>query len=482
MGLELQVPEELLLEIVQHLPKGALQHVSLAHRTLWRISRPFLFADFVFHPYGIRYMPTDRSRVRWPEADDPVCLYDEAQEREVERLEFWSSPEIAPLVRSCSIIPLSSREWAERKAVDAPTALLNIFFERLPHFAGIHHFHAYIVHFTETGLENLCGLPGLTHLQIILCRIPEPLDCASLQLPRVTSFGIRHVLRPPTFCQWVGLLRPTHLVEMHLGFGPHLLMKIPNRIPSFPHVRKLTLYAVPTGETMGPNRGPRVLPILPKFPGVTNFVMEGRWGRWDDQFELGAHDLLPMLREYDGPAEMLRIFLNRATLARLTLNTNTFYWQSRITDVLQGTLPSNNVFSLTATSSPLDVTAFHSLFNIFPYLTALNITISYGYWDKPNLPGTSLNFIENLPSIQYFPPLLEFLSIRWKHFKLDVSNAEDDDASNSADRLRHFVGLRGLVSSSLALTSVWIEGPAFLYRWRRLSDGTVDEQTVRNSN
>jgi hypothetical protein len=78
--------------------------------------------------------------------------------------------------------------------------------------------------------------------------------------------------------------------------------------------------------------------------------------------------------------------------------------------------------------------------------------------------------------------LLEFLSIRWKYFKLDVSNAEDDDASNSADRLRHFVGLRGLVSSSLALTSVWIEGPAFLYRWRRLSDGTVDEQTVRNTN
>jgi hypothetical protein len=111
--------------------------------------------------------------------------------------------------------------------------------------------------------------------------------------------------------------------------------------------------------------------------------MEGRWGRWDDQFELGAHDLLPMLREYDGPAEMLRIFLNRATFARLTLNTNTFYWQSRITDVLQGTLPSNTVFSLTDTSSPLDVTAFHSLFNIFRHLTALNITISYGYWDNP---------------------------------------------------------------------------------------------------
>jgi hypothetical protein len=52
-------------------------------------------------------------------------------------------------------------------------------------------------------------------------------------------------------------------------------------------------------------------------------------------------------------------------------------------------------------------------------------------------------------------------TVSFKHFDSDVSNAEDDDASDSADRLRHFVGLQGLVSRSQALTSGWIEGPIF---------------------
>ncbi|KAJ7304778.1 Fungalysin metallopeptidase-domain-containing protein [Mycena albidolilacea] len=416
MSHDLQVPEELLLEIVQHLPKEALQHVSLAHRTLWRISRPFLFADFVFHPYGM-------DRVRWPW--HPVCLYDEAQDREIQRLDFWSSPEIAPFVWSCSVIPLSSREWAKQEAVNMQTALLRIFFKRLPHFTGIHHFHACMVRFTRTGLANVCGLPRLARLQIILCSIQKS--------------------------QWVNLLLPTHLVEMHLGYGPNFLVQLSYRIPSLPRMRKLMLRAMRTEDDREPRRGSLVLPILSKFPGVTNFVMEGNWGGWGDQFGLGAHDLLPMLREYDGPPQMLRIFLNRATLARLTLNS---LGESQITDVLQRNLRSSNILSFTATSSPLDVASFSSLFSILPHLTNLSIIISYGHWD--NQTSQSLEFLESLSNIQPFPPSLEFLSMRWKHCKPDVSNAEDDAAS--IDELRHFAELRELVGRSPALTPLWFDG------------------------
>jgi hypothetical protein len=237
--------------------------------------------------------------------------------------------------------------------VDAPTALLHIFFERLPHFTGIHHFHACMVRFTRTGLANLCGLPRLARLQIILCSIPKS--------------------------QWVNLLLPSHLVEIHLGYGPNFLVRLPYCIPTFPRMRKLTLRAMRTEDDREPRRAALVLPILPNFPGVTKFVMEGHWGSWGDQFGLGAHDLLPMLREYNGPAQMLRIFLNRATLARLTLNT---LGESRITHVLQRNLRSNDILSLTATSSPLDVASFSPLFGILPHLTNLSIIISYGHWDN----------------------------------------------------------------------------------------------------
>ncbi|KAF7345829.1 L-aminoadipate-semialdehyde dehydrogenase [Mycena venus] len=279
MSLDLQVPEELLLEIVQHLPKETLQYVSLAHRTLRHISRPFLFADFVFHPYGMRYMPADRSRVRWPEADDPMCLHDEAQDHEVERLKFWSSSGIAPFVRSCSIIPLNSRDWAEQKAADTPTALLDIFFERLPHFAGIHHFHAYMVHFTQIGLANLCGLPRLTRLQIIQCRSPEPLDCSSLELPRIRAFELQHVLYyKPALDLWMRLLRRGQLAEVDLAFAPVCLTRIAQNLPVFSHANKLTLRSLRVGDNLMPPALPSVLPILRKFPNATNFVMEGRWG------------------------------------------------------------------------------------------------------------------------------------------------------------------------------------------------------------
>ncbi|KAF8179999.1 hypothetical protein K438DRAFT_1976965 [Mycena galopus ATCC 62051] len=141
-------PEELWIEILHSLPNETLQNVALSHRTLRRLSHPFIFITFVFHPYAVSYISQDIGRVRWPEADQPLLLSQEAQDHKIERLNFWSCTEIAPLVRTCRLIPLlrGGAEVAENEP-DVATPLLAAFFNRFPQFNSIQCFHAYMVRF-----------------------------------------------------------------------------------------------------------------------------------------------------------------------------------------------------------------------------------------------------------------------------------------------------------------------------------------------
>ncbi|KAJ7315359.1 hypothetical protein DFH08DRAFT_1040033 [Mycena albidolilacea] len=313
------MPEELWIDILQDLPKETLQNVALSHRNLRRISRPFLFVTFVFHPYAVPYIPQNMDRMRWPEADEPLLLSKEAQDRELERLNFWSSAEIAPLVRTCRLIPVPGGAWGAENEPDVATALLAAFFERLPRFNSIQYFHAYMVRFKQTGLANLCLLPALSRLEIILGTIVEPIDCHSLHLGHITSFQLRHARHSILpLDSWMRLLRPTKLVEMYLGFGSRLFAAIKhNDIPPFPHVRKLTLQALRVGDRIRPLVVSSVLPILSKFMGVEVFVMKGNWT--DSEHESSRFsDSLPILKEYDGPQEMLSILFSRPTLSHIT--------------------------------------------------------------------------------------------------------------------------------------------------------------------
>ncbi|KAJ7107730.1 hypothetical protein C8R44DRAFT_540212, partial [Mycena epipterygia] len=86
-----RVPNELWLEVFHHLPRDTLKDVSLTHRTFCCLSRPLLFTDFKFHPYAMVALDSQHL----PSAEEVDQL--------MERLAFWCSADIAPLVRSCSI-------------------------------------------------------------------------------------------------------------------------------------------------------------------------------------------------------------------------------------------------------------------------------------------------------------------------------------------------------------------------------------------
>ncbi|KAJ7826205.1 hypothetical protein B0H14DRAFT_2817711 [Mycena olivaceomarginata] len=450
------MPEELWIEILQDLPKETLQNVALSHRTLGRISRPFLFVTFVFHPYAVVSIPQNINRMRWPEADEPLLLSQEAQDRELERLNFWSSAEIAPLVRTCRLIPASA---AHLHPV-------------LPCVYGS-------LHADRAG--NLCLLPALSRLEIILGTIVEPIDCHSLHLGRITSFQLRHARHSiPPLDSWMRLLPPDPTRRNVFRIRSRLFADIKHSdIPPFPHVRKLTLQALRVGDRIRPLIASSVLPILSKFMGVEVLVMEGYWTH-SEHGPSGFSGPLPILKEYDGPQEMLPILLSRLTLSHITIGWIDWPW---IAEMLHASPPSGSIVSLTASSGPITSADFGFLFKIFPFLSELNLNIGHGQRDSPN--SLRKAFFENITTV---PTSLELLTIRWKHFEAEDSSSSDieDDAStpdrrnhaSTADKLHHVAELRTLVARCPALISLWIETQDFFFRWHRLSDGTIDEQTV----
>ncbi|KAJ7766104.1 hypothetical protein B0H16DRAFT_1226276, partial [Mycena metata] len=78
---------ELWREVFCYLPREALKAVSLTRHAFLAISRPLLFADFHFE-LGVRLGESSRT-------------FAENEARSLARLAFWSSNDIAPLVRSC---------------------------------------------------------------------------------------------------------------------------------------------------------------------------------------------------------------------------------------------------------------------------------------------------------------------------------------------------------------------------------------------
>ncbi|KAJ6498878.1 hypothetical protein C8R45DRAFT_797285, partial [Mycena sanguinolenta] len=78
-------------EIFPGLPRDTIKALSLTSEMFRDLSRPFVFAHFVFHPYAVG---TERDIIL-----PPNIMVDRA----LERLEFWTSTDIAPHVRSCEI-------------------------------------------------------------------------------------------------------------------------------------------------------------------------------------------------------------------------------------------------------------------------------------------------------------------------------------------------------------------------------------------
>ncbi|KAF8151172.1 hypothetical protein K438DRAFT_1778831 [Mycena galopus ATCC 62051] len=119
-------PNEIWQEVFSYLPLDALRNLSSTHKS-----------------------PSQR------QLDDAL-----------ERLRFWSSPEMAPYGRSCTAIVKwhTSSQWH---------ILTDSFFEFLPTFTGLRRLHLDRIRFTQKVIVDLCGLTKLSYAKFNQCTVQD---------------------------------------------------------------------------------------------------------------------------------------------------------------------------------------------------------------------------------------------------------------------------------------------------------------------
>nr|GAT45143.1 predicted protein [Mycena chlorophos] len=171
-------PAELWTEILHHLRQRDLPSIMLANRTFAQLGRPLLFRHFEFTPYATVapqqfFLPAPRA-LRWAS----------------ERLDFWASDRIAPLVRTCVLSP--QRPVAAHRldqdgkpryvavTADEAVVLLDNFIQNLAKFSRTMSFTMMSLPLTNNTLASIYhSLPQLRELCL----------CFSTPLPDTSSLG-----------------------------------------------------------------------------------------------------------------------------------------------------------------------------------------------------------------------------------------------------------------------------------------------------
>ncbi|KAJ7474374.1 hypothetical protein B0H11DRAFT_2282232 [Mycena galericulata] len=435
-----QIPEELWLDIFLHLPRKTLINVSVTEHVFRRLCLPLLFTDFRFYPY------TSDSR------DGSIVPPTTEIQVHLDRLNFWSSEEIAPLVRSCHVTG-DETWWDDGATAATATSVYASFFDSLPSFTGIRRLDAHGIHFTQTGLANVCRLPVLSDLRINQCDLAagESIETASLNLA-VSRFSFIHTRSAEYHGvdYWIQLLRPDRLRELEVSGTPRVFWDMVDVIPSFPLVHKLS-------ASMLLSIMPKNLPILSKFPAVQIFALSDL-GMTDPEDVEGANasNVLPVLKEYTGPCATLRIFLGCSTLTR-------FMVPHCDPAIFIAQLPGiqAHITSVNVTFWDLDATAFRTLCASFPRLTELRVGIDYLGILEHGHNSKAKTFFSELADNPTLPSTLERLGIFWEFYEPASFDTMDD-----------FDGVRdALVKQCPTLTFLWLDGYDFLFHWRKLRDG-----------
>ncbi|KAF7344702.1 L-aminoadipate-semialdehyde dehydrogenase [Mycena venus] len=462
-----QVPNELWLEIFSDLSPDALKDVSVTNRTFCHTTRRLLFAHFDFHPYAIG-----------PHSA-PILPSDLDVARYLERLDFWTSDEIAPFVCSCTITPTRrASPFDTVKVSPGPYVLLEPFFERIVRFTGLQRLMAKHAHFNAVALGNLRRMPSLTHLQIDHFEITagESMDFI-LQPLSLTRFSVSHnVTREDGLEHWIPLLNPEHLRELNIMCNLRILGESTDAIPIFPRLQKLSLFL--NLATMSRN-----LATMSKFPGVRVVTIEG-WGEVDSWPDLHTQQgVFPLLTEYIGTYKILPLFFHRATLTRITITGAT---PEILIARLQGLRTPLNITAVTASFhrfdgnfGSFDTAVLSTLFDVLPRLTEFCLRITLELEDddlEDDANPIATSFFEALAHTPVLPPTLQRLALSWEFEYHDLECEPTVNDPPDLPRLRDV-----LTERCPRLQSLWLDGHDFLLQWRKAIDGICVEASADNA-
>ncbi|KAF7341871.1 hypothetical protein MSAN_02042700 [Mycena sanguinolenta] len=271
---------------------------------------------------------------------------------------------------------------------------------------------------------------------------------------------------------WAPLLHPDHLQHLELVGNPRFFGEDVDAIPTFPRVHTLTIGV--DYSTMAYN-----LSILSKFPAVRDFTMNGKGVVRDGPDGPGAvmnvSTILPILQQYTCDCKAMALFLPRPTLTHLFVD---YCTPREFASQLHST---NNVISLDIGFNNFDIVVLETLCASFPMLTELCIYVHCevkGDDELEEVKDHAATFFDELGDIAVMPAGLQRFALTWT-FR-NVQPDDDDDSplyyevkAPELDELRD-----GLEANCLALTTLWLDGCDFLLSWRKLPDGSVEEDSI----
>ncbi|KAJ7211546.1 hypothetical protein B0H12DRAFT_387530 [Mycena haematopus] len=329
---------------------------------------------------------------------------------------------------------------------------MNTFFERLPRFTGLKRFEAAQIRFTQTGITNLCGLPGLTHVGIFGCSVAprEHIDPVVGTL-RVTSFV--KAAEESMNDIWISLLSRDTLRELDFSEARALAR---SEVRPFPNVQTLEIDNFPPIV-------PDTVALFDKFPNLRTFRNRGYEGVLRHLTPMQASSIFPVLKEYIGAYHNLHIFVPRPTLTHITLTSVGVPFHHIVIE-LQGITTLPNITSLTAlftTSSlaPFGEMEVEFLFTLFPNLTKLQLTLMSGVGGDVGFISQATSFLKMLASNPLLPSTLQSLSLEWEGPDFDPVEPGPVDVPD-------FAVLRAeLMTKCPTLAYIFFDGYHFLFWW-----------------
>ncbi|KAJ7051849.1 hypothetical protein C8F01DRAFT_1173097, partial [Mycena amicta] len=418
-----ECPNELWLEILQHIPRDQLPSISSTNRLLRQLTRPLLFACL-------------KVRLHIPK---PGHKWDGYQRRSIldapasiDRMRFWMSPAIAPLVRSCVA---GSRSY---EYINCPTQV-DFFLTNLHTLTQLRSLSLWEISIDRGRLATLHQLPRLEELSVDCCELDVSLPCADDDSSEPCDEN-----NPVPLLRLSKLSISTTSIAQHPCFYPEWMLVVdPARL------RDLTLSCNYDGYDFSDL-------------GASNLRMVEKLSVWDgDVCEVATFlpGTLPMLKEFDGPGQLARKLLACSPIERLTLQFNP---DNALDEILSGAPPARNVSALHLSIFGVDNPCVDPVLKPFPNLAELTVGL-----DLYEITTRGLH------------------SLIWRtylDYDDELSDCSDDfEVSSTADYTAFIAQVR---TCCPGLKDLWIgiESPVELLavQWRKLSDGQFSEEVARD--
>ncbi|KAK7047033.1 hypothetical protein R3P38DRAFT_2877925 [Favolaschia claudopus] len=375
-------PTELWTEICSFLPTEALRNLSSTHHPLYDVARPLGFTEYKLYFYP------DKNKL-----DDAL-----------ERLAFYSSPEMARKVRTCTA-RINTYKWQgspQREDQGSEHVLMNAFFAALPKFTALQEFCANRIQFTRTGLTSMCALRTLRRVEVSACTIAngQHIDRASLTLS-IEKFTARFDDHMNDL--WMSSLSRDTLRDLEFAEPMGVI-----NVRPFPNVQRLKVHNLPPHLS-------DTLAIFSKFPNLR--IYESSYTsvlRNVPPAQEAA--IFPVLEQYTGAFENLTIFLQRPTLTHIELESG--YPVQLLLNHLRGYTYVPNITSFTAfftsdAENEFGETELNALLTLFPGLRELELKLRPDAREDGGFTPQATTFFSKLPSTALLPRTLNTLSLEW---------------------------------------------------------------------